>query len=214
MATILIAEDHPFVREGIKSYLERNTPHEVVAECATGLEALAETNALKPDLLLVDLRLSELDGLEVIRRVSRDHPLTRVVVLSMHAGASYVTRAVRYGAHGYLLKNSDVQDLAKAIDEVLDGGSYFSPAISSYLSENGEIADRYDDLTSREREVLQLVAEGRTAAEISGTLFISVRTVEKHRSNLMKKLDFHHQVEIIKYALQRGLIPLTDPGQG
>jgi len=211
MATILIAEDHPFVREGIKSYLERTTPHEVVAECTTGLEALAEANAKKPDLLLVDLRLPELDGLEVIRRISQDQPLARIIVLSMHAGAAYVTRAVRYGAHGYLLKNSDVQILAQAIEKVLDGGTFFSPAVASFITEQGELTDRYDDLTTREREILQLVAEGKTAAEITNTLFISVRTVEKHRSNLMKKLGFHHQGEIIRYALQRGLIPLSDP---
>ena len=212
MATITITEDHPFVREGVRAYIERHTHHEVIDECKTGVEAIASVNRMTPDVLIIDLRIPELDGLEVIRRVHRDHPLVAIIVLSMHAGPAYVTRAIRYGARGYLLKNSDVQVLATAIESVLNGGTYFSSSVSQYLCDEGDAVDLYDSLTGREREILQLVAEGRSASEIKDLLFISVRTVEKHRSNMMKKLDFHHHSEIIRYALQRGLIPLIEPG--
>lgn len=211
MATIVLAEDHPFVREGIRSYISTHTHHQIVAECASGLTALSAVNEHEPDLLLVDLRLPEMDGLEVIRRVGQEHPLARIIVISMHAGSAYVTRAIRNGAHGYLLKSSDVKDLSHAIDVVLDGGTWFSPSISAAVDKAGNISDPYDALTPREREVLQLVAEGRTASEIKDVLFISARTVEKHRSNLMKKLELHSHAEVIRYALQRGLIPLIGP---
>jgi len=175
------------------------------------LTALSAVNEHSPDVLLVDLRLPEMDGLEVIRRVNADHPLVRIIVISMHAGSAYVTRAVRNGAHGYLLKNSDVNDLSHAIDVVLDGGTWFSPSVSAFIDKAGNVSDPYEDLTPRERQVLQLVAEGKTASDIKDVLFISARTVEKHRSNLMKKLNLHSHAEVIRYALQRGLIPLLGP---
>ncbi len=214
MATIIIAEDHPFVREGIRSYLTSSTHHTVVAECSTGLAAIAAVNEHRPDVLLVDLRLPEMDGLEVIRRVKEEHPLVRMIVVSMHAGSAYVTRAVRNGAHGYLLKNSDINELSEAIEVVHQGGSWFSSSIAASVNANGEVSDPYDELTPREREVLQLVAEGKTASDIKEILFISARTVEKHRSNLMKKLGLHSQSAVIRYALQRGLIPLIGPTGG
>jgi DNA-binding NarL/FixJ family response regulator len=212
MATILIIEDHPLVREGIRSYLERSTFHEVVGECSSGLTGLAKVGELRPDVVLVDLRLPEMDGIEVLRRVRQEYPLTKVLVVSIHAGTAYVTRAIRNGAHGYLLKNSDIQDLSQAIDAILSGETYFSPSVSTSLDENGSVVDPYEELTSREREVLQLVAEGRTATDIRDILYISARTVEKHRSNLMKKLGLKSHAEVIRYALQRGLIPLIGPG--
>ena len=150
----------------------------------------------------------------MIRRVHDEHPLIRIIVISMHAGSAYVSRAVRNGAHGYVLKNSDVQDLAHAIDVVLDGGTWYSPSVSASIDAAGNVSDPYDELTPREREVLQLVAEGRTASDIKDVLFISARTVEKHRSNLMKKLELRSHAEVIRYALQRGLIPLVGPTKG
>lgn len=212
MATILIIEDHPLVREGIRSYLERSTYHEVVGESASGLAGLAKVGELRPDVVLVDLRLPEMDGIEVLRRIRQDYPLTRILVVTMHSGTAYVTRAVRNGAHGYLLKNSDIQDLATAIDTILSGSTWFSPSVASALDDEGHVVDPYEELTSREREVLQLVAEGRTATDIRDILYISARTVEKHRSNLMKKLGLKSHAEVIRYALQRGLIPLLGPG--
>ena len=212
MASVLIIEDHPLVREGIRSYLERSSFHEVVGESSSGLAGLAKVGELRPDVVLVNLRLPEMDGIEVLRRVRQEYPLTKVLVVSMHAGTAYVTRAVRNGAHGYLLKNSDIQDLSQAIDTILSGGTWFSPSIASALDETGNVSDPYEDLTSCEREVLQLVTEGKTATDIRDILFISARTVEKHRSNLMKKLGLKSHAEVIRYALQRGLIPLIGPG--
>ena len=212
MASILIVEDHPYVREGVRSYLERHTNHFVCAECATGLEALEAVKEHRPELVLIDLRLPKMDGIEVIRRVHQDYPDIKMVVLTMHAGGSFVARAMRYGASGYLLKNSDISDLGLAVDTVLRGGSYFSKGIEPHQNPDGSYKDKMDELTAREREVLQLVAEGRTASEIKELLFISVRTAEKHRSNLMKKLGLHSNAEVIRFALRRGLIPLVDPG--
>ena len=212
MATILIIEDHPLVREGIRSYLQRTTFHEVVGESGSGLSGLAKVGELRPDIVLVDLCLPEMDGIEVIRRVHHEYPLTKMLVVTRQNGSAYVTRAVRNGAHGYLLKNSNIQDLALAIDTILADGRYFSPSIAGVLNEQGSVSDPYEELTAREREVLQLVAEGRTASDIRDILYISARTVEKHRSNLMKKLGLKCHAEVIRYALQRGLIPLVGPG--
>lgn len=212
MATIVIIEDHPLVREGIRSYLERTGRHEVVGEYDSGMLGLAKVGEFRPDIALVDLRLPEMDGMEVVRRIRKEYPLTKILVISMFAGSEYVNRALRNGANGYLLKNSDLKDLSEAVDQVLEGHSYLSSSVASAMDERGEVTDLYESLTGREREVLQLVAEGHSAVEIKNILFISARTVEKHKSNLMKKLGLHSHAEVIRYALQRGLIPLIGPG--
>ncbi len=209
MATIVIAEDHPIVREGIRAFLTKTSLHEVVAECGDGLTALTLVAKHKPDILVVDLQMPGLDGLEVTRRVVQNFAWTKVVVLSMHASDSYVSRALQYGALAYVLKSSDIEDLNEAIDSALKGKQFLSRAISDRITRDPMPRDRYDLLTSREREVFQLVAEGSSAVEIAKKLYISVRTVEKHRSNLMHKLELRNQAEVIKYALQRGLIPLS-----
>ena len=211
MATVLIIEDHPLVREGIRSYLERNSHHEVIGECDSGLAGLAKAGELRPDIVLVDLRLPEMDGMEVVRRIRNDYPLIKVLVISMFSGSEYVNRALRNGAHGFLLKSSDLQDLSGAIDQILEGHSFLSSSISSAVDESGNVTDLYESLTNREREVLQLVAEGNSAVEIKNILFISARTAEKHRANLMKKLGLRSHAEVIRYALQRGLIPMNGP---
>ncbi len=209
MATIVIVEDHPIVREGVKAYLTQKTSHHVLAECEDGLSALKAVDELRPDVLVVDLRLPGLDGLEVTRRVTEKYPWTKVVVLSMHACDSFVSRALHFGASAYVLKNSDIKDLKDAIDSAIAGRHFLSRALSAGLDRAGAPRDRYDALTSREREILQLVAEGKSAHDIADTLFISVRTVEKHRSNLMKKLELHSHAEVIRYALERELMPLS-----
>lgn len=209
MATIVIAEDHPIVREGVRAFLTKTSPHEVVAECGDGLEALKLVAKFRPDILVVDLRMPGLDGLEVIRRVVQKYSWTKVVVLSMHSSDSYVSRAFQNGALAYVLKSSDIKDLNEAIDSALSGRRFLSRGISLRVDREPAPADRYDSLTTREREVFQLVAEGCTATDIAKRLFISVRTVEKHRSNLMHKLEMNNQAEVIRYALQRGLIPLN-----
>ncbi len=206
MASILIVEDHSIVREGIRSYLHKTTDHDVVAETGDGLAALSLVEEHRPDIGIVDLRLPGLDGLEVIRRIHADYPATRIVVLSMHANFAFIMRAFEYGANAYVLKNSAVEELSEAIEAALEGRRFVSSQIDQDPQKR-EISDPYDTLTPRERETLQLVGEGMTAAAVANRLNISARTVEKHRSNLMKKLDLHNHAEVVKYALERGLVP-------
>lgn len=209
MASVIIVEDHPIVREGVRAFLTQTSSHEVVAECADGVSALELVSQHRPDVLIVDLRIPRLDGLEVTRRVVQKFPSTKVVVLSMYSSDSYVASALRHGALAYVLKNSDIKDLNKAIDSVLSGVCYLSSGLATRVNRDLIPDDRYELLTTREREILQHVAEGKTAAAISELLNISIRTVEKHRSNLMQKLKVKNHADVIRYALQRGLIPLT-----
>jgi two-component system, NarL family, response regulator NreC len=209
MASILLVEDHPIVREGVRAFLEKTSEHEVVAECEDGVTALQLVAEHRPDVVIVDLRIPRLDGLEVTRRVVHNYPSTRVVVLSMYSTDSYVASALRHGALAYVLKNSDIKELNSAIDSALAGQPYLSSALSNKVGHGIDTEDRYELLTTREREILQHVAEGMTAAAIAELLNISVRTVEKHRSNLMHKLGAKNHADVIRYALQRGLIPFT-----
>jgi len=208
MATVVFAEDHPIVREGIRALLTQMTEHEVVAECGDGVAALELVKEHRPDILIIDLRLPGLDGLDVTRRVHRDFPSTAIVVLSMHSSDSYVSRAFRNGALGYVLKNADIMELRDAIVSVLNGKRFISKGLRNRAQREPIPADRYELLTTREREILQMVGEGLTMSEISETLSISIRTVEKHRSNLMQKLEVKNYADLIRFALQRGLIPL------
>jgi two-component system, NarL family, response regulator NreC len=209
MATVLLVEDHPIVREGIRAFLTQTSLHEVVAECEDGVTALELVAKHRPDIVIADLRIPRLDGLEVTRRVVQKYPSTKVVVLSMYSSDSYVASALRHGALAYVLKNSDIKELNAAIESALAGKRYLSSALSQRESREPVPQDRYELLTSREREILQHVAEGMTAATISEELNISGRTVEKHRSNLMHKLELKNHADVIRYALQRGLIPLA-----
>lgn len=212
MITVLLADDHPIVRKGLRSLLEGEEEIEVVAEAGDGLEAVRMTKEYEPDVLVVDLAMPGMDGLEVTRRVREGVPDTYVVVLSMHADASYVARAVRNGATGYVLKDSSADELVEAVRSVHRGRSFFSEKLSIDISPVDEgVTDRYETLTEREREVLHLVAEGHTSPEIAEKLFISPRTVDTHRSNLMAKLGIHSQLDLVRYALQRGLIPMGRP---
>ena len=212
MATVVLVEDHPIVREGIRAFLTQTSIHEVVAECGDGATALKLVAEHRPDVLIADLRMPGLDGLEVTRRVTRDFPSTRVVVLSMFASDSYVSRAFRNGAIAYVLKNSDIKELNSAIESAIEGQKFMSKGIASRATREPIPLDRYELLTAREREILQLVGEGYTAEEVSDKLSISIRTVEKHRSNLMKKLEVRNHADMIRFALQRGLIPLDIKG--
>ncbi|MCH8246776.1 MAG: response regulator transcription factor [Bacteroidetes bacterium] len=212
MATVVLVEDHPIVREGIRAFLTQTTKHTVVAECGDGATALELVKEHRPDVLIADLRMPGLDGLEVTRRVHKDYPNTAVVVLSMYSSDSYVSRAFRNGALGYVLKNSDIKELNDAIASALIGKRFLSKGLASRVHREPILADRYELLTAREREVLQLVGEGMSATEISQKLTISTRTVEKHRSNIMKKLEVKNHADMIRFALQRGLIPLDIEG--
>ncbi len=211
--SILLADDHQVVRLGLRALLEAEADFKIAGEAADGLEAKAMVERLQPDLLVLDLMMPGLNGMEVTRQARQLSPRTKIVILSMQANEAYVLEALRHGASGYVLKQSNMAELVQAIRQVLEGRDYLSPeftqrAIEAY-KQKAEAAthDPYDTLTTREREVLQLAAEGRTSPEIAEKLFLSPRTVEMHRSNLMRKLGLANQTELVRYALWRGLLP-------
>lgn len=211
--TIVLADDHPVVRQGLRTVLEVERDFAVIGEAADGQEAMALAIRLRPALVIVDLKMPKLDGLEVCRRIRDQLPYTRVLILSMYANAAYVTEAFRRGATGYVLKESGTTTLVEAVREVQAGRRYVSPPISDLVLEaylqktkSGSI-DPYDTLTAREREILRLAAEGRTNAEIAAQLAISPRTVEAHRAHLMRKLGLRTTTDLVRYGLRRGILP-------
>jgi DNA-binding NarL/FixJ family response regulator len=212
MITVALAEDHHLVRQGFKLVLAAESDMKLVGEAADGLAAVELVEKQKPNVLLLDLMIPRLHGLEVIRRVHKEHPETRVIVLSMHADEPYVMEALRNGASGYVLKDCTGGDLVQAVRAVAAGRRYLSPmlaerAITGYVERPGESdLDVYETLTNRERLVLQLAAEGKTSAEIATALFISPRTAETHRANLMRKLSLRSQTDLVRFAIRRGII--------
>jgi len=211
--TILLAEDHRIVREGLRLLLKAVPGLELVGDAADGLEAVRLAERLQPNVLVLDLMMPGKDGLEVARQVTRRSPRTRIIILSMHSNEAYVLEALRAGAVGFVLKDSGAEELVLAIREVSSGRGYFSKpiseqAVAAYARKaTGEPVDPFHTLTAREREVLQLTAEGLSGAEISERLFISPRTVESHRANLMRKLGVRNQKELVRYAMQRASLP-------
>lgn len=211
--SILLADDHHVVRQGLRSLLDSEPAFSVVGEASNGLEAIQMVEQLHPQVVVLDLMMPGLNGLEVTRRI-RD--LTRVLILSMHADEGYVLEALNNGAYGYLLKDSTATELVQAVKMVSEGrrylGSPFSDqAISAYAQKSRSAPqDPYDTLTRREREILQLVVEGHSTSKIAAMLSISSRTVETHRANLMRKLKLHSQVELIRLALRKGILPLEE----
>ncbi len=218
MTTIVLADDHSVMRQGLKALLETEEGFSVVGEAADGVAALRLVETLKPDVLVVDLVMPGLSGLDVIREARRSSPATRIVVLSMHGSEVYVQEALQNGALGYVLKQSNATDLVRAIRAVSEGRRFLSDPVServidSYSRKSGKgTLDLLETLTRREREVLRLVADGLTSAEIGERLRIGVRTVESHRASLMHKLNLKNQAEVIRYALSRGLVPLDEKG--
>lgn len=208
---IFLADDHQMVRQGLRSLLEAQPAFEVVGECSSGREALDIIPQLCPDVTVLDIMMPGLSGLEVTRQVQN---LTRVVILSMHANEAYVLEALRNGAYAYVLKDSTAADLVQAVQAAAEGHRFMSAplserAIEDYLLKaQAAPLDPYDTLTAREREVMQHLAEGLTNNEISTRLFISPRTVEVHRANLMHKLGLHTQADLIRLAIKRGLVRL------
>jgi two-component system, NarL family, response regulator NreC len=207
--TLLLADDHQIVREGLRALLAGETDLRLVGEAAEGLEAVRLAERLRPDVLVLDLMMPGLNGLDVTRHLARRVPETRVVILSMHAHEAYVLESLLAGASAYVLKESSSDELVKAIRAVTTGRRYLSPplseeALGAYSRRTGSLPpDPYHTLTAREREVLQLTAEGHSGADIAERLFISPRTVETHRANLMRKLKVRNQKELIRYAVQR-----------
>ena len=214
MTTIVLAEDHHIVRQGLHILLQAERNFSIIGETGDGLEAVQLVERLQPDVLVLDLMMPSLNGLEVTRQVTKRAPQTRIIILSMHANEAYVREALRNGAAGYVLKESSAADLVQAVREAIAGRRYLSPplserAINAYVQKaEAATLDVYDTLTTREREVLHLVAEGNTIGTIASRLFISPRTVETHRTNLMRKLSLRSSAELVRYALQRGLLPL------
>lgn len=212
MITVALAEDHHLVRQGFKLVLAAESDMKLVGEAGDGMAAVDLVDKQKPNVLLLDLMIPRLHGLEVIRRVHKEHPETRVIVLSMHADEPYVMEALRNGASGYVLKDCTGGDLVQAVRAVAAGRRYLSPmlaerAITGYVERPGESdLDVYETLTNRERLVLQLAAEGKTSAEIAAALFISPRTAETHRANLMRKLSLRSQTDLVRFAIRRGII--------
>jgi DNA-binding NarL/FixJ family response regulator len=211
---VLIADDHTVVRQGLRVLLEAQQDISVIAEAETGRQALRLTLKLAPDVVVMDVAMPLLNGLEATRQIIKDAPGTRVLVLSSYSDDEYVRQVTEIGAAGYLLKQTAAEDLIKAIREARNGNAFFSPAISKRIMENCREAflngvpagTRTERLTSREAEVLQLVAEGKVNKQISSELCISVKTVEKHRQEVMNKLNIHHVAGLTRYAISRGII--------
>lgn len=211
---VLLADDHPIVRQGMRNLLEGAPDFRVIGDAEDGLKAVQMAERFKPDILVVDMVMPGLNGLEVLRQVKHRIPQIRVIVLSMQSGEMYVKEALQLGASGYVLKDSGPSELIHAIRTVAQGNRYLSPKLSERLIDayviNAErdVDDPYTLLTDREREILQLTAEGFTSQEIAKKLTISARTAELHRQNMMKKLSLHKQSDLIRYAIRRGILPL------
>lgn len=211
--TIVVVDDHPIVREGLRTVLEREKDLSVVGEANDGLEAMRLVEQHRPALLIADLRMPGMSGLEVAQQVARRFPETRVLILSMYGGEGYVTEALASGVVGYILKETDSNNIVHAIRHIMAGQRYLSPTVSdrvidSYIHKIQEgTLDPQDTLTDRERQVLRLVTEGNSTAEIATRLSVSVRTAEHHRANLMRKLRLKNAAEVVAYGLSRGVVP-------
>jgi len=205
---ILLADDHAVVRQGFKMILGAQPDMEIVGEAGNGREALELAETLKPDIVVMDVAMPELNGIEATRRMASNTPHARVVALSMHKDSVYVREILRAGARGYLLKDSVAADLVSAVRAVAAGEGYLSPAVSNAVLDDyrKHVTDPIDLLTSREREVLQMLAEGKTNKEIAGVLNLSVYTVDAHRGRIMEKLNLHSINELVRFAVRKGLI--------
>ena len=210
---ILLADDHTLMRHGLRKIIEEQPDWEVVAETGDGREAVRLALELKPDVAVLDVAMPLLNGIEATRQIARRAPPVRILILSMYSDESYIVQALRAGAHGYLLKDSADVDLIRAVTVVRQGKSFFSPVVAKVmlddyvrrLADKG-ITDRFDSLSEREREIFQLIAEGRSNKEIADLINLSVSTVETHRAHIMEKLDVHNTAEIVLYAVRKGVI--------
>jgi DNA-binding NarL/FixJ family response regulator len=208
---VLLADDHVLVRAGIRTLLEKIPNVKVVAEAASGREALEMIKTKLPDLVLLDIAMANLNGLEALSRIAKDFPEVKVMILSAHANEEYVIRALRSGAAGYMLKDAATAELELAVSSVREGKTYLSPSISrtaidNYLERMGDVVSPLEQLTSRQREILQLIGEGKNTKEIAFNLEISIKTVESHRLQLMERLHIHDVPGLVRFAIRTGLV--------
>jgi len=210
---ILIGDDHTLMRQGVRKILEAHPGWEVVAEAGDGRQAVKEALSLHPDIVILDIGMPLLNGIEATRQITRRAPEIGVLIVSMHADEAYITQALQAGAKGYLLKDSADTDLIGAVDAVAAGKSFFSPSVATvirddflrHLASKG-IVDRFESLSEREREIFQLVAEGHSNKAIADLLSVSPTTVETHRAHILQKLDMHSTAQLVRYAVRRGVI--------
>jgi DNA-binding NarL/FixJ family response regulator len=210
---ILLGDDHTLVRQGVRKIIEEHHDWQVIGEAQDGRELVRKALEEEPDLVIMDVAMPLLNGIEATRQIVRKQPAVRILVLSMHADEAYIIQALQAGARGYLLKDSADAELVRAVTAVAEGKSFFSPNVAAimlddyvrHLAEKG-IADRYSALSEREREVFQLVAEGHSNKEVANLLCVSPATVETHRAHILQKLDLHSTAELVLYAVRRGVI--------
>lgn len=210
---IIVADDHGIVRKGLRLQLERHPQFEVVGEAADGREAVRLAEQMDPDVVIMDIAMPALNGIEATAQIMKRSPRSGVIILSMHSDETYIARTLSAGARGYLLKDNADVDLHRAVQTVADGKPFFSPAISQTLLEDymrqlqqRGLQDSYDLLTDREKEVLQLLAEGKSNKDVASILNVSAYTVETHRTNMMQKLGLHNTVDIVLYAVRKKII--------
>jgi len=205
--TVVLADDHPMVREGVRRLLEKEH-FEIVGEASDGLDAVALTERLRPDVVVLDLAMPNLNGIGAVREITKSTPRTKIILLTMYTEEHHILEALRAGVKGCVSKTQAPEHLLQAIREVCAGGVYLSPSVSGVVVQGylAKAESRSDPLTNRERQVLQLVAEGKTTKEAAVILGISVKTAESHRGSLMDKLDIHSTAELVRYAIRRGLV--------
>ncbi|HOC17268.1 MAG TPA: response regulator transcription factor [Vicinamibacterales bacterium] len=210
---ILLADDHTIVRHGLRKILEESRDWQVVGEAGNGRDAVRLALELQPEVVILDIGMPLLNGIEAARQIARRLPDTKILILSMHADEAYIIQALEAGAKGYLLKDTADADLLGAVTAVIRGKSFFSPAVARVMLDDyvrrlrdRGIVDRYDTLSEREREIFQLIAEGKTNKEIAEILGVSPSTIETHRGHIMEKLDVHSAVEMVLYAVRKGII--------
>ena len=213
--SLMIVDDHPLFREGLKSILSRHSKFEIIAEAKNGFEGISYAKKMKPELIIMDLSLPDKSGIETTREIIAKLPETNIMILSMHSKIDYITEAFKAGARGYMVKESAVEKLVKGLNAILSGEYFLDTSLSPQLIRNlirsedkkAKITDAgYGTLTSREQEIMRLVAEGLSSKVIAEKLFISPKTVENHRTNIMNKLDIHSTLELVRYAARLGLI--------
>jgi DNA-binding NarL/FixJ family response regulator len=210
---IVLGDDHTLVRQGLRKILEEQPEWEVVAEASDGREVVRQTLSLQPDVVVLDIGMPLLNGIDATRQIARRFPNINVLILSMHSEEAYITQAMKAGARGYLLKDSADTDLIRAVAAVAAGKSFFSPVVAKvmlddyvrHLADKG-IVDRFEALSEREREIFQLIAEAHSNKEIADLLSVSPATVETHRAHILQKLDVHNTAELVLYAVRRGII--------